>query len=260
MPWVGTSLSKALNRKKFENDADVELTVVKAYCIKEEGLYKKTNFQATVPEIVKNGSADTIVLQTGSIEITNIDVNKAMMDTTKELNQYKKEWFAKAEEDSTNLFSIAEEAIARDENLKVVIVKRLPRFDRTSTDMLGIKSQLSKFVNHVYDQLWLKRGSPDRISIVELGLDCGKSNYLREIIYGTHNDPKYDRIHLIGNHSAWHFTYRAVNAISSIITKPFRYQQPSTFSRRNSCPENTTENRRGQDNRQVVAMEVRILE
>lgn len=70
--WVGTSLSKALNRKKFENDADVELTVVKAYCIKEEGLYKKTNFQATVPEIVKNGSADTIVLQTGSIEITNI--------------------------------------------------------------------------------------------------------------------------------------------------------------------------------------------
>ena len=78
--------------------------------------------------------------------------------------------------------------------------------------------------------------------IVELGLECDKSSYLREIIYGNYNDPKYDGIHLIGSHSARHFTYRSVKAISSFITKPYCYQQ-----RRNSRPTYASENRRGQD-------------
>ena len=37
-----------------------------------------------------------------------------------------------AEKSSENLFSIAEDAIAGDCNLNVIIVKRLPRFDRKS--------------------------------------------------------------------------------------------------------------------------------
>ena len=77
--WIGTSLSKVLDRKKVENDLNVELTVKKAYCIKEEGRYKKSNFSSIVPEVVKAGDVDTLVLQAGSIELTNIDVNSAMM-------------------------------------------------------------------------------------------------------------------------------------------------------------------------------------
>ena len=89
--WVGTSLSKALDRKKFEDDTHVDLTVVKAYCIGEEGRFKDSNFTATVPELVSQGGIDTLILQTGSIEITNIDVNKAMMDVSKDIDEYKKE-------------------------------------------------------------------------------------------------------------------------------------------------------------------------
>ena len=33
--WVGTSISKVLDKKKFEQDIDVKLTAVKAYCVKE---------------------------------------------------------------------------------------------------------------------------------------------------------------------------------------------------------------------------------
>ena len=147
--WLGTSLSKALDKNKFEKDLNVNLVVKNAYCIKEEGRYKKSNFAAIVPEIVEKGDFDTLVLQTGSIEITNLEVNKAMMDVKKSLNEYKKEWFAKVENDSENLFVVAEEAIARDSHLNVVIVKRFSRFDRTLSEMLGIKTQLSKFTNHV---------------------------------------------------------------------------------------------------------------
>ena len=222
--WVGTSLSKALDRKKLENDLHIDLKVEKAYCIGEEGRFKETNFTAKVPEIVHKGGVDTLVLQTGSIELTNINVNKAMMDVSKDINEYKKEWYQKAEEDSTNLFAIAEDAIARDKKLNVVIVKRLQRFDRSSKDILGIKTNLSKFANHVYDQLWLKRGSPSRIHIIELELGCDNSQYLKEIIYGKPNHPQYDGIHLTGPAALRHFTYRAVQKLSSIITKP---SQPS---------------------------------
>ena len=65
-----------------------------------------------------------------------------MIDVTKDLNEFNKEWYHKAEKDSENLFSVAENAVARNPNLNVIIVKRLPRFDRTSKDSVGIKSQL----------------------------------------------------------------------------------------------------------------------
>ena len=225
LTWVGTSISKALDRKKFEKDMNVDLTVVKAYCIKEEGRFKKANFAAIVPEIVQKGDLDTLVLQTGSIEITNLEVNKAMMDTTKDISEYKKEWFAKAEKDSENLYMIAEEAIAKNANLNVVIVKRLSRFDRPSSDILGVKTQLSKFANHVYDQLWLKNGSPERIYIVQLDLGCDKYSNLKTIIIGNHEHPKYDGIHLVGNAAVRHFTYRAVQAILPIVTQPYSSHQ-----------------------------------
>ena len=163
-----------------------------------------------------------VVLQTGSIEITNLDVNKAMMDVKKNLNEYKKEWFAMVENDSENLFVVAEEAIARDSHLNVVIVKRFSRFDRTSSDMLGIKTQLSKFANHVYDQLWLKRGSPERIHIIELELGCDKNPYVKVIIFGNHNNHKFDGIHLVGNSAERHLTYRAVQAIRNIVSQPLQ--------------------------------------
>ena len=118
----------------------------RAYCIKEEtnAKLKVSNFKAIVPKVIENEDPDTIVLQTGSIEVTNIDVNKALMDSRKTIEEYKKEWFAKVEDDSRNLFDIAKKALDTKNVKKVIIMKRLPRYDRSSSDLTGIKSQLSK--------------------------------------------------------------------------------------------------------------------
>ena len=83
------------------------LNLKRAYCIKEEGRYKGSNFTAVVPDLVEKGGMDTLVLQTGSIEITNIDMNKAIMDTSRDISEYKKEWFARVEDDS-KIFLILE--------------------------------------------------------------------------------------------------------------------------------------------------------
>ena len=78
--WIGTSLSKALDKDEF--DKDDNLNINRTYCIKEEAIarFKKTNCKAVVPEVIDRYEPDILVLQTGSIEITNIDVAKAIMD------------------------------------------------------------------------------------------------------------------------------------------------------------------------------------
>ena len=208
-------MSKALDTKKFATDLDVELSMTKAYCVEEEGRFPKANFKAIAPEAAKG--ADTLVLETGSIEITNIDVTEAMMNNNKDIEDYKKEWFDRVEASSTSLFKIAEECAAVNPNLSVIIVKRPPRFDRKSKDTLGIKSKLSEFGNKIYDQLQVKSNLSERIHLVELNL-IQNSNHLRTIIYGTDNDPRFDGVHLIaGEASSRHFTYRAVQSMYPII-------------------------------------------
>ena len=142
--WVGTSISKQLDKRKLEDDLDVELKVERAYCIadEEDALFRNKNFKLEVPKALEKDDFDTLVLQTGSIEITNIDVNQAVMDPKKNIEDYKKEWFEKVEKDSENLFNIAEVALKQSNSLKkAVIIKRLPRFDRSTDDIIGIKSQ-----------------------------------------------------------------------------------------------------------------------
>ena len=229
--WVGTSLSKVLDRNKFEHDSNVKLTTVKAYCVKEEGNFPKSNFQETVPRVLSKGDIDTLVLETGSIEITNMDVNNAVMDPNKDIKDYKEEWFAKAEESSTELFKIAENAIADNEHINVIILKRLPRFDRSSDDILNIKSKISTFANQTYDQLWLKRGSPQRIHVIDIKL-LENEGYLKNLIYGTHENTKYDGIHMLGRGASRHYTYRAIQAISPIISKPNPDKKLPCFSRK----------------------------
>ena len=114
------------------------MTMVKAYCVNEEGRFPKSNFKAVVPGLIEKEVMDTLVLETGSIEITNLDVNSAMIDPKKDIKEYHSDWFAKAEEVSTELFKLAEDAIAADDNIEVVILQRLPRFDRGSNDISKI--------------------------------------------------------------------------------------------------------------------------
>ena len=91
-----------------------------------------------MPKVLDEIETDVLILQGGSIEITDIKVNKDMANSPKELEDLKKEWFEKVEQDSINLFDVAEEASKNDPDMKVVIVKRLPRYDKPSEDILGV--------------------------------------------------------------------------------------------------------------------------
>ena len=201
--WVGTSISNVLDKQKFEHDTNTNV-----------------EFVNVVPEALENDEVDVLVMETGSTEITNIKVNEALLDTSKQITEYKDQWFKHVEEDSKNLFKVAEDAIKQKPNLKVIVLKRLPRFDRSSQDILGIKSQLSNYANQIYDQLWIKSGCPNNIHILELKLNTEDSKHLRDIIFGTNNTKHFDGIHLRGTGAVRHVTYRAVQTIKAILPKP----------------------------------------
>ena len=143
------------------------------------------------------------------------------MDTQRTLDNYKQEWFDKVQQNSEDLFNVAEEAIKKDSNLKVFIFKRLPRFDKGSADLMRIKSQLSEFGNSIYDQLWLRKGSPKNIQVLEFDLGCSGQNRsnLRRIIYGDPNSSYFDGLHLRGRGAQRHFNYRASKALKSALSK-----------------------------------------
>ena len=219
---------------KLEKDLDVELTIRKAYCIKREGRFPDKNFEEISPEIIKTGHTDTLVMETGNIEITNIDVNQAIMSSDKNIEESKKNWFAAVEENSKSLFQIAEDCVSRDENLHVVIVKRPERFDKSSEDIIGIKPKLSEYGNKVYEQCLLKSNHSGRIHVVDLNLGAQKSKHLKDIIYGRQDNPIYDGIHLSGSEAGRHFTYRAVQALRPILSNTSQANLFSSQARQGS--------------------------
>ena len=147
-----------------------------------------------------------------------------MVDAEKDIEEYKKDWFSKVGEDSLNIFTIAEESLEAHSNIEsVIIVKKLPRYDRSRDALSGIKSQLSQYANSVYNQVWLKKGCPKNIYFVDIELGTESSKYLRRLIYGKSNRNDYDGIHLRGEGAARHFTYRAIKAMNSIISGKVNY-------------------------------------
>ena len=75
--WFGTSISKSLDKNRIENDLNINLKIVRAYGIECENnqRFPHMNFTDTVPKALVNENPDAIVLQGGSIEITNNDVS-----------------------------------------------------------------------------------------------------------------------------------------------------------------------------------------
>ena len=102
-----------MDEKKFERNTKSSVKFVRVNGIAEEtespypkqaqSFLNKT-FEKVVPEVIENNNIDTLVMQAGSVEISNIKVNEALMDTSKDIRAYKKKWFDKVENDCKKIF------------------------------------------------------------------------------------------------------------------------------------------------------------
>ena len=127
--YVGNSMSNNLDIDVLEEGTGNKIDRFTAYTVDEDqdAKFKQKNFLRVVPQKLKGKAYNVLVLQGGGIEITNIN-------TTVNPAQNIKHWEQKVFQSSEKLFKLAQQSIIENPGLKVVILKRLARYDPVNVD------------------------------------------------------------------------------------------------------------------------------
>ena len=201
---VGTSLTNKLNKQVIQNVTENKVTMAKAFTIDEKdgAVRPELNHKRVVPSELAKNRYDTLVLEGGVNEISNMNVDQ---DFIANIDILKK----KVAQDSINMYNLAEESLAKHPGLKkVIILKRIFRCDNTA------KESLSQYANLVYDDIWNKKGRPSNIFIADQKLQC--EGNLRSVRYGNQHYESYDGVHMRGKLSAQHYTRSIIDVFTAV--------------------------------------------
>ena len=239
--WVGDSHSYNLDRKLFEHRTDTKVDMAIAFTADkdDDAKYPDRNFLGIVPERLRKDNYDTLVLQGGCNEISNIQTNKDfnVEDVTA--------WQEKVFESRAKIFQLAESSLEQNKHVKnVIIVNSLPRFDPSHEDPCGIKANLNSFGNSLYSSFWMQKGCPANISIVDQKLDC--AGELRTKRFGNPADKNpngkpYDGVHMRGIKSMQHYTNSMIRVFAASfadLSVDRKYSQAvSSDNYHETCPQ-----------------------
>ena len=77
-----------------------------------------------------------------------------------------------------------------------------------------LNAHLSEYGNRVLEDLWLRKGRPNKVVISHQQLEC--EGELRTQRYGSRNNPSYDGIHLRGQLGTQHMTKTFIQMLVQI--------------------------------------------
>ena len=66
-----------------------------------------SKLKEVVPTIIEETKADVLVIQIGSSDISNVKVNEVLVDTSKNVDDVKEEWFSQVEKNAKEIVDIA---------------------------------------------------------------------------------------------------------------------------------------------------------
>ena len=227
--WVGTPISRPMDFNQLERDMKADMKVVEIDSIRNGRRGSRRSLKDGVETALRNHQPDIIVLQAGTEEISCLDVLKATKDEGKNFDECRKKWVKYVEEDSKDIYKIAEDVVKHNGDLEVVIVERLPRYDTRSEDPLNLKQELSTYANTVYKQEWFRKGSPKNIHIVSIPLNCESYPHLKQLIYGRSYSSSFDGHSLKGSGASRHLTYRTKQVIWPLVQSSFNSSQQTGF-------------------------------
>ena len=195
---IGDSISANIDHRVVERALGKKLRTARAYSsindgaeneAKEATKFPDKNFDKIIKDELKKSPTDTLIIQAGSVDITNLKTTDDKLERFREY--YKQETVVAA----NNLFSAVTDAVGTDPELKkVIIMKQIPRYDTKANDPSSVKALLSKLFNATLDQLLLKSEYQDRITIGTHRLEC--EGGIRDSRYRNKN--RYDGIHMVG--------------------------------------------------------------
>ena len=172
---VGDSITNHVNIDKIEEATDAVITKVKAYSAiyddisneaKDKAKFPSKNFLQVVPCEVRKENFEHLVVQAGSIDISNL---RTKDNPENNLEYFRQQTFMSAK----NTFDSCLLALDKQPSLKsVTIMKQTPRYDPLTTDPLAIKPALSQLFNNTLTELWLSCPLKNKIYIGTHNIDC----------------------------------------------------------------------------------------
>ena len=212
--FIGDSISSYANIKAVAEATDAEIVTAKAYSsvhddesniAKDAAFHPNKNFTDVVRAEVAKDDFKNLILQAGSVDITNLK-------TAKNAEMHLDYFQQKAVISARNIFSAGVNAIVQQPALeKVVILKHIPRYDPAEVDPLQLKATLSQLFNSTLNELWVRSPYKERIHIGSHNMDCSGSILASR--YRNIKTGKYDGIHLFGSSGSKFYTLSILNIL-----------------------------------------------
>ena len=205
-----------MNTQVIAQASNSNITKVKAYSsvhdevsniAKHAARYPNQNFADVSRTELSKTQYDVLLLQAGSVDITNLSTIKNPTEHFEYFNQ-------QAVQSANNLFNVAVQAISTQPSLqKVVIFKQTPRYDTIQDDPLQLKQALSQIFNNSLVDLWIKSPLKDKIFIGTHNIEC--TGGIREARYRCTKTGRYDGVHLYGTTGSKAYTNSVWNILKS---------------------------------------------
>ena len=213
---------------------------------KQAAKFPEANFTDVVRKELKNGSFKTLLLQAGSVDITNLKTSEHPDDFSEYFKQV-------AVVSATNLFQVAENALRDSRSIrKVIIMKQIPRYDPLEVDPFSLKPSLSILFNNTLSNIWMESLYRDQIFIGSHNIECNGA--IREARYRHTKSGKFDGIHLYGSSGKKAYTRSVLSILEAAnITSPNYHGPCEQFVHRNR----TIRANRGQKGRHFGAKNIK---
>ena len=224
-----SQVAGSLHRKSIEIATQAKLRVAKAYSSsyedKEDGnkyapKYHHKNFKEVIEHELKNKDDDVLIVQAGSIDITNFKTDKQLGQNVEYFKQH-------TSNSAKSLFLAVSDAEKNNPQLKkIVILKQIPRHDFQASNPPGLKPFLSKLYNDTLDHLFLEHPVKSKITIGNHNLEC--SGGVFEARYRNTLSGKYDGVHMYGPSGIKAYTSSVLQILRSanlVTVEPPKYYE-----------------------------------
>ena len=172
---------------------------------KQPARYPSSNFTDVVHNQVSKSDFNCLVIQAGSVDITNLN-------TKDDPEQYMEYFRQEAVMSATNIFNAGINALKTQPTLtKVVIMKQIPRYDPSDVDPLSLKPSLSLLFNNTMTNLWMESPYKEKIFIGTHNIECSGS--IREARYRHTKSGRCDYVHLWGSSGSKSYTLSVLHIL-----------------------------------------------
>ena len=229
MLFIGDALSKFANVKEIENEIKGKVITSKAYTsvfdqtaniAKDAPHFPDRNFLHVVPNEALKDSYDHLIVQAGSVDISNLKTN---VDNPYEYMHYYEQEAVKS---AKYVFESCVTALEKQPSLRsVILMQQTPRYDNSVTDPLSLKASLSQLFNNTLNELHNNSMMKHKIFIGKHDLECVGS--VRAARYIDVKTGKFDGVHLYGRLGTKAYT----NSVLNILKAAFLSNSQAPFGR-----------------------------